>query len=87
MSTVAASGPVLTPAKKSTPTLAAKLLAFGAILAIAVTFVLKYVFRYYLNYNQAAYTDPALGAANYWVDRGWLLMHVTGGMLALLTGP
>jgi hypothetical protein len=57
------------------------------ILAAAVAFVLRYVFRYYLHYSAAAYTDPVLGAANYWTMRGWLLMHITGGMVALLTGP
>jgi hypothetical protein len=40
-----------------------------------------------LNYNQAAFTDPTLGAANYWTQRAWLLTHMTGGMVALLTGP
>ena len=87
MSTVAASGRLTTSAKRSTPNLTAKLLASAAILAVAVAFVLKYVFRYYLNYNQAAFTDPIRGAANYWAMRGWLLMHMTAGMVALLIGP
>lgn len=87
MSTVAASTRVSTPQKKRTANFAAKLGASGAILAIAVAFVLKYVFRYYLNYNQAAFNDPNLGSPNYWANRGWLLMHMTGGMVALLTGP
>lgn len=86
MSTATTSSPVLTPTRR-TPYFSAKLLASAAILTIAVGFVLKYVFRYYLNYNQAAFTDPVKGAANYWVMRGWLLMHMSGGMLALLTGP
>ncbi len=67
--------------------MAVKLLASAAILGIAIAFVLKYVFRYYLNYSQAAFTDPNLGASNYWIMRGWLLTHMTGGMVALLTGP
>lgn len=87
MSTAITPGRVLTPAKKTTPNFAAKLLASSAILAIAIAFVAKYVFRYYLNYNEAAYTDPVRGAANYWAQRGWLLLHITGGMTALLTGP
>jgi hypothetical protein len=66
---------------------AVKLIGFAAILALATGFVLKYVFRYYLHYNQAAFTDPMLGAGNYWAMRLWLLMHITGGMVALLTGP
>jgi drug/metabolite transporter (DMT)-like permease len=87
MSTVASSGQVMTSARKRTPNLAAKLLGSAAILGIAIAFVLKYVFRYYLHFNQAAFTDPIQGAANYWAMRGWLLMHMTGGMVALLTGP
>src|SRR4029077_16681887 len=87
MSTVAASGQIVIPGKNKTRNLTAKLLASAAILTIAVGFVIKYVFRYYLHYNQAAFTDPALGAPNYWTMRAWLLMHMTGGMVALLTGP
>ena len=63
------------------------LLASAAILAVAAGFVLKYVFRYYLHYDQPAFEDPVRGAANYWTMRGWLLVHMSGGMLALLTGP
>jgi hypothetical protein len=87
MSTAVTPGRVMAPAKKTTPNLTVKLLASASILTIAAGFVLKYVFRYYLNYNEAAYTDPVLGAPNYWTDRAWLLLHITGGMTALLTGP
>lgn len=66
---------------------ALKMLAWAAILTLAVAFVLRYVFRYYLHYSEAAFTDPLRGAANYWRMRGWLLLHMTGGMLALLSGP
>lgn len=64
-----------------------KALALSAVILVAAGFVLKYVFRYYLHYNRAAFTDPVLGAANYWVMRGWLLLHITSGMVALLSGP
>jgi hypothetical protein len=87
MSTTAASSSAWSSAKRRTPNFTAKLLASGAILAIALAFVFKYVFRYYLHYDQAAFSDPVRGAANYWAMRGWLLMHMTGGMVALLTGP
>ena len=87
MSTVAAQGPVRAPSKQRAPYFAAKLLGSAAVLAVALAFVLLYVFRYYLHYNQAAFTDPYRGAANYWAMRGWLLIHMTGGMTALLTGP
>ena len=50
------------------------------IVGIAVAFVLKYVFHYYLHYNSAAF-DP------YWPRRGGWLLQITGGMVALLTGP
>jgi len=86
MSTVAAAGPAL-PGKTRTANFTAKLVTSAAILTAAAAFVLKYVFRYYLHYNQAAFTDPNAGAANYWTMRGWLLMHMTGGMVALLAGP
>jgi len=56
------------------------ILAWAAIVAIAVAFVLKYVFHYYLHYDAATF-DP------YWPRRGGLLLHITGGMVALLTGP
>jgi len=73
--------------KGSVPNRAAKYVAWAAILVIAVGFVGKYVFRYYLHYDETAFTDPIRGAANYWAMRGWLLMHMTGGMVALLSGP
>lgn len=87
MSTLATSGPALSSAPGKTAYVAVKVITSGLILTVAIVFVLKYVFRYYLHYNAAAFTDPALGGPNYWVMRGWLLMHMTGGMVALLTGP
>jgi hypothetical protein len=87
MSTVSAPGRSVTPGKRRAPYFAAKLLGSAAIIAVAATFVGLYAFRYYLHYNEAAFTDPYRGAANYWKMRGWLLMHMTGGMMALLSGP
>jgi hypothetical protein len=87
MSTIAAPSPLAAPERRRTPYFSAKLLTSAAILVVAIFFVLRYVFRYYLHYNEAAFTDPLRGAANYWAMRGWLLMHMTGGMIALLTGP
>ena len=87
MATIAAPGSVTSPASGRTSNFTLKLIASAAILVAASAFVLKYVFRYYLHYNQAAFNDPILGASNYWANRGWLLMHITGGMVALLTGP
>lgn len=87
MSTVATSTRAGLREQPKTPYFALKIAASGAILLAAVAFVLKYVFRYYLHYSQSVYTDPNVGGANYWAMRGWLLMHMTGGMVALLTGP
>jgi len=86
MSTIA-TGSTVTSAKGKTSNLAAKLLGSAVILTVAVSFVLKYVFRYYLHYNAAEFTDPMLGAPNCWTMRAWSLMHMTGGVVALLTGP
>jgi hypothetical protein len=87
MSTVATSDSALDATTKNALAFAGKVIAWVALLIVAIAFVLKYVFRYYLHYNQAAFTDPNQGAANYWAMRAWLLMHMTGGMVALLTGP
>jgi predicted membrane protein DUF2306 len=84
MSTVASSGQVMTSGKGKTPNLAAKLLGSAVILVLAIAFVRKYVFHYYLNYNPDTFNN--YGAPNYWAMRGWLLMHMTGGMVVLLTG-
>jgi uncharacterized membrane protein len=55
-------------------------LAWAVIVSLAVAFVAKYVFHYYLHYNAAGYDV-------FWPRRGGLLLHITGGMTALLTGP
>jgi uncharacterized membrane protein len=57
-----------------------KAAALTGLLAVAVFFVIKYVFHYYLNYNPA-------GFAPYWSRRAILLVHITSGMVALLIGP
>jgi hypothetical protein len=67
-------------AGKSAVSKALGLIGSVAVVAIAVAFVLKYVFHYYLNYKPTAF-DP------YWPRRAGLLLHITGGMVALLTGP
>jgi len=84
MSTVAA-GRLTAPEKKlRTPHLAAKLFGSAVVLAVAIYFVGLRVLPYYLHYNAADYLRHA---ANYWAMRGWLLMHITGGTVALLVGP
>ena len=59
----------------------------GAIVLVASGFVARYVFRYYQNYNEAAFTDSVRGAGNYWMMRGWLLAHISAGTGAILFGP
>ncbi len=77
----------IAPPSAAAPRRWPKALALVAILTVATAFVLKYVFHYYLNYNEAVFTNPATGAANYWRMRGWLLLHITCGMTAALIGP
>lgn len=59
-----------------------KSIALGVLWVFAAAFVAKYVFHYYLNYNAAGFQE-------YWAGlrRGWLLLHITGGMTAILIGP
>lgn len=60
----------------------------SAVLLVAAGFVYIDPLHFYLHYNEAAYTDLDFGgAANYWRMRGWLLMHIISGTLALLLGP
>ncbi len=81
---MSSSAQTVAPPPSSSSTRWPKSLALAIVLLIAAWFVLRYVFHYYLNYNQAAF---ASSAANYWPMRGWLLLHISSGMVALLTGP
>jgi len=74
-------------ARTGGPESLAKGIVLAAVLLAALGFVLLYVFRYYLNYDEASFNDPIRGAPNYWRDRGWLLLHISGGSLAILSGP
>jgi uncharacterized membrane protein len=58
----------------------AGILAWSGIVALAVGFVIKYVFFYFRHYDAASFDV-------YWPRRGWLFLHINGGTLALLTGP
>ncbi len=57
-----------------------KTIALSAVLLVAAWFVYVYVFPYYFHYNPAQY-------GVYWLRRGGLLLHISGGMVALLIGP
>ena len=50
------------------------------LLLMAIAFVGKYVFHYYLNYNPAVF-------GSYWPRRAGLVLHITAGTVALLVGP
>jgi uncharacterized membrane protein len=49
-------------------------------LLLASAFVFHYVFPYYLHYNPEEFEG-------FWPRRGWLLAHISSGMVALLIGP
>lgn len=57
-----------------------KTFALAAILLLGSAFVFHYVFPYYLHYNPAGFEE-------FWPRRGWLLAHISSGMVALLIGP
>lgn len=84
---MSSSAPTVAPASSSVSRRWLKALGLGIVLLVAGAFVARYVFHYYLNYSEAAFTDPLHGAANYWKMRGWLMLHITSGMTALLIGP
>jgi hypothetical protein len=56
------------------------MIALTAVLLVATGFVLKYVFPFCLSYNPAGFDVL-------WTRRGWLLLHMSSGMMALLIGP
>jgi uncharacterized membrane protein len=58
----------------------AKAIALLVLFGVGVYFVSVYVFHYYLHYNRA-------GFQSYWPHRGTLLVHISSGMVALLSGP
>jgi hypothetical protein len=58
----------------------ATILAWGGIVLLALAFVVKYVLFYFRHYDAASF-DP------YWPRRGWLFLHISGGTVALLSGP
>ena len=51
-----------------------------AIALVALWFAATRVSRFYLNYNAESF-------GHYWPYRGWLLLHISSGMVALLIGP
>lgn len=57
-----------------------KLIVLAAALLLALGFVVRDVFHYYLNFNPA-------GFGHFWHVRGWLLLHISSGMVAILIGP
>jgi len=58
---------------------ALKWIAFSAFAAFGLMAYFKAAGRY-TNYSAEVYR-------NYWPERGWLIMHILGGTVALFTGP
>jgi len=54
--------------------------AWCLIIAVIFWFLVHFAAHYYLQYTEDSF-DP------YWPRRGWLLLHVSGGLLALVVGP
>ena len=71
---------VAVPARVPSGSRLPKACALAVTFLVAGGFVLHYVFPYYLHYNPTAFHDL-------WPRRGWLLMHISSGMVALLIGP
>jgi len=57
-----------------------KALAWFVLLCLAAGFVVKYVLHYYFQFNESSFGP-------FWRRRTWLLIHITGGTLALFSGP
>jgi hypothetical protein len=55
------------------------ILILGAATALALWFVITFAFPY-LTLDQQRFGP-------YWPRRGWLVLHIAGGMAALLMGP
>jgi hypothetical protein len=87
MATTPGPAPAVSREAKVPSLFAPKVVGFVALVSVAFWFVGHYALRYLLHYSEAAYTDPLLGAANYWRERLWLISHFSGGILALLVGP
>jgi len=74
------SAPIGAPPAGNRMKLAATWFAWAGIVALAVSFVFKYVLFYYRHYDAASFDTL-------WPRRAWLFLHINGGTLALLTGP
>ena len=78
---------VVAPAPTASLTRTFKIVALSALLMAAGAFVARYPLYYYLHFSERGFTDRLHGAPNYWVMRSWLMLHITGGTIALITGP
>jgi len=61
----------------------------GLAFLIAVAFIVIAALPYYLMLSPREVAERSLSESQlvYWPRRGWLLMHIAGGMVALLAGP
>jgi uncharacterized membrane protein len=74
------SAPIGAPPAGSRIKHAATWFVWAGIVALAVSFVFKYVLFYYRHYDADSFDTL-------WPRRAWLFLHINGGTLALLTGP
>lgn len=72
--------PVLSPSRPRASLVSLKAVSLTLLGLLGILFVAKYVFHYYLHYSPQ-------GFGEYWSRRAGLLVHVSCGMMALLTGP
>lgn len=64
---------------KSATEVALRVIGWGLVLAAALYYVLRNALPHF-SLDQAYYGE-------HWSHAAWLLLHITGGMLALLLGP
>lgn len=72
--------PVLSPSRPFASVVSLKSVSLTLLGLLGILFVGKYVFHYYLHYNPEGFGD-------FWPRRAPLLVHVSCGMVALLSGP
>src|SRR5215831_14756277 len=63
------------------------LIVLAAIAAVLFIVVAAFPYRAMLGTEEAAKQTLQAFQFSYWPRRGWLLTHIAGGLIALLTGP
>src|SRR5262245_43166320 len=77
-----------TPTTSNIPGIATKtLIGLAALAAIAFVVLAALPYRAMLGSEEAARQTLQDFQFTYWPRRGWLLVHIAGGLIALLSGP